>query len=62
MHTRIRKWGNSQAIRLPKVIMDSAGLKESDEVQLLVKEGIIYILPARRHKTLRERAAEYHGQ
>lgn len=61
MYTRIQKWGNSQAIRLPKAVLESAGLEESDEVQLVVKEGIITIVPVNRHKTLAERIAEYQG-
>lgn len=62
MYTRIQKWGNSQAIRLPKAVLASAGLEESDEVQLVVKEGIITIVPVNKHKTLADRIAEYQGE
>lgn len=61
MYTRIQKWGNSQAVRLPKAALEMAGLKESDDVQIVVKDGIITIVPVRRHISLAERIAEYRG-
>lgn len=61
MYTRIQKWGNSQAVRLPKALLASVGLKEKDEVRLVAREGAITIIPAVRHRTLPERVAEYKG-
>lgn len=61
MNTTIQKWGNSRAVRLPKSILEKAGIQENDSVELVVKEGNIIITPTRKHLTLRERAAEYNG-
>ncbi len=31
---RVSKWGNSLAIRLPRVVIEALGLKEGDEIEL----------------------------
>jgi len=45
MKARLVQIGNSRGIRLPKPLIEEAGL--SDEVELRVREGAIVILPAR---------------
>jgi antitoxin MazE len=59
---RVQKWGNSQAVRLPKAILEEIGLKENDEVEIKAEHGRVTILPIRRPKTLQERIAEYQGE
>ena len=44
MRTRIVQIGNSRGIRLPKPLIEEAGL--SDEVDLRIREGAIVITPA----------------
>jgi antitoxin MazE len=61
VYTAIQKWGNSQAVRLPKIILEKAGLNENDQVELIVEEGKVIIVPAKKHLTLKERAADYDG-
>lgn len=58
---KVQKWGNSQAVRLPKAILDEIGLNENDEVEIKAEHGRVTILPVRRLKTLEERIAEYQG-
>jgi len=43
MVTTIQKWGNSQGIRLPKVILEMAELKENDQVKVTVDNDTIVI-------------------
>lgn len=59
--TTIQKWGNSKAVRLPKAILEKAGLHENESVELIVREGNIIITPSNKHLTLRERLADYNG-
>jgi len=33
---RVSKWGNSLAVRLPAVVVDTLGLKEGDDIEILV--------------------------
>lgn len=61
MYTTIQKWGNSQGVRLPKVILEMVNLSENDTVELKVEDGKLIISPVKKHKTLKERIAEYEG-
>ncbi len=62
MYTTIQKWGNSQAVRLPKAILEMANIGEKDRVELKVEKGNIVIVPLKKHKPLKERIAEYEGE
>ena len=43
MKTRLIRVGNSRGVRLPKPLIEEAGL--TDEVELRVREGAIFIAP-----------------
>lgn len=62
MTTQIVKWGNSQGIRLSKAVLDEAGIRTNEEVELFVDNGRIVIVKFQRHQTLEERAAAYGGK
>lgn len=63
MRSTIQKWGNSQAIRLPKAILETAQLGENDPVQIFAEQDKIIIRKAAdmKHKTLKERLEGYQG-
>jgi antitoxin MazE len=46
MKTRIVRIGNSQGIRIPKPLLEAAGLQ--GEVDLTAKRGLLLVRPARR--------------
>jgi antitoxin MazE len=46
MKTRLVRIGNSQGIRIPKLLIDQAGL--SGEVEISVQDGSLVIKPARK--------------
>jgi len=48
MRTRVQKWGNSLALRIPKPLAEEAGLHPSDEVEMSLENGDLRIAPARR--------------
>ena len=52
MHTKIQTWGNSQGLRLAKNVLEDARLGVGDEVDVVVRDGIIVIAPIRK---IRER-------
>lgn len=62
MQTQIKAWGNSQAIRLSKEMLEMAGMKVNDVVSIEIKEGQIAIYKKPRHMTLEERAQAYGGK
>jgi antitoxin MazE len=61
MYTSIQKWGNSQAVRLPRSILEKANLQENDRVTLKVQDGNVIIIPVKKHRKLEERIADYQG-
>jgi antitoxin MazE len=54
MRTQVSKWGNSLAVRLPRQVVDAAGLGEGAYVDLDVVDGAVRLLPARPRYTLDE--------
>lgn len=50
MLTKVQKWGNSRAIRLPKALAEEAGLKVGNEVDMRFQDGEIRIRRARKPK------------
>ena len=45
METRLKKWGNSLALRIPRALATEIGLEEESPVNLLLKEGRLVIEP-----------------
>ncbi len=45
MLTRIQKWGNSLAVRIPKVMADELKLGDGASVQMSMKEQALVIEP-----------------
>ncbi len=43
MKTRIQKWGNSLALRIPKSFADDAGLKKETPVEVSLSDGKLVI-------------------
>lgn len=41
IRSRIVKWGNSQAVRIPKKVLDQARLREGEELEIRVEAGRI---------------------
>jgi len=65
MTTTIQKWGNSQAVRLPKSLLESLHLQENDKVEIITSNDSIVIKKATRrrraNKSLEERFSNYTG-
>ena len=50
MNTKIRKWGNSLGLRIPKSFAAAAGVEEGAEVDLAVEDGKLVIRPLRQRR------------
>jgi antitoxin MazE len=46
MKTTIQKWGNSLAVKIPRVFADEIHLDESSTVDLTINSGTLVIVPA----------------
>ena len=64
MVTTIQKWGNSQAVRLPKAILETVLLQENDTVEITAENDAIIIKKTARKrrakKSLEERFEEFY--
>jgi len=48
MRTRIQKWGNSLALRIPKSFANEVGLQKETSVEVSLAEGKLIITPITR--------------
>jgi antitoxin MazE len=58
MEVQIKEWGNSQGIRLPKSVLQEAGIALGEKLTVEVEKGKIVLSRSFRHKTLEERIRE----
>jgi len=55
MRTRIQKWGNSLALRIPKSFASEVGLQRESAVEVSLADGTLVIKPVAKPKlTLRQ--------
>lgn len=47
MMTTISKWGNSLALRIPKALLDEAGIESGERVNIRFEDGELRIRPRR---------------
>ncbi len=45
MISRVQKWGNSLAVRIPKAFADEMNLVENASIRLMLKDGALIITP-----------------
>jgi antitoxin MazE len=54
VRTRVQKWGNSLAVRIPKPFAEGAGLRASSEVEVSLDKGEVRLTPVRARWKLRQ--------
>lgn len=52
MKTKIQKWGNSLAVRIPRPFAEEIHLEENTTVDLMIRSGKLVIVPAEPEITL----------
>jgi len=50
MKTRVQKWGNSLALRIPKSFADDVGLQKGTSVDVSLADGKIVVTPVTKAK------------
>jgi antitoxin MazE len=59
MKTRVQKWGNSLALRIPKSFAAEVGLDPDSSVEMSLKDGKLVVVPSEKPKfTLRQLLAQ----
>ena len=59
---QVKKWGNGSGIRFTKEFLREAGITIEDTLNAEIVNGQIILTPVFRHRSLRERAAEFNGE
>ena len=62
MTAQVKLWGNSQAIRIPKAVLDSLKIGIDDYVSMEIEGDSLVIRKNFKHKTLKERYEEFDGE
>lgn len=64
MTTTIQKWGNSQGVRIPKILLDSINWSENEEVSINIEEDKLVIKKAKtqNRKNIKELFKDYKGE
>lgn len=64
IETAVRRWGNSQAIRLSKEIMKKMNLKENDRISVSIDSGkmIIEKINKPKYRNLKERLEVFYNK
>lgn len=63
MEVRLQKWGNSNGIRIPNIILKSLDLKPNDKVEIRQEEEKIIISKLKKEQiSLEQRIKEYKGE
>ena len=52
IRSQIVGWGNSQALRIPRAMLDALQIREGDEVEMIVENGRLTIRPVHPKLTL----------
>ena len=63
MEIRLQKWGNSEGIRIPSVILKSLNIKANDKLKIEQVDNKIIITKSNNNKiSLKERFDKYNGE
>jgi antitoxin component of MazEF toxin-antitoxin module len=57
MRAQVVGWGNSQALRIPRAMLDELHISEGDEVELMVEKGRLTVQPTNPKITLESMVA-----
>jgi antitoxin MazE len=52
IRTQIVAWGNSQALRVPRAMLEALRINEGDEVEMMVENGRLFVQPVNPKLTL----------
>lgn len=63
MTTTIQKWGNSQGVRIPKILLDTVKWSDNEQIMIVVDDGKLIIEKAKnKRKNIKELFADFKGE
>lgn len=61
MTTTIRKWGNSQGIRIPRFLLDTLDWAENEKIVIQTDDGRLILTKAKGRKNIEELFEGFHS-
>ncbi|ADL07296.1 AbrB/MazE/SpoVT family DNA-binding domain-containing protein [Thermosediminibacter oceani] len=58
MTAKVQKWGNSLAIRIPSVVAERLGIHQGSEMEMIIENQAIKLIPKKKKPTLEELLAK----
>ncbi|WP_339062350.1 AbrB/MazE/SpoVT family DNA-binding domain-containing protein [Tepidibacillus marianensis] len=58
MTTKVQKWGNSLAVRIPTIIAEQISLEQGMEIEMITENQTIKIIPIKKKPTLEDLLAK----
>ncbi|KYO67342.1 AbrB/MazE/SpoVT family DNA-binding domain-containing protein [Thermovenabulum gondwanense] len=58
MTAKVQKWGNSLAIRIPSVIAEQLAIRQGLELEMVIENQAIKLIPKKKKPTLEELLAK----
>jgi antitoxin MazE len=58
MKSKVQKWGNSLALRIPKSFAEEAHISDGSNVDLQLRNGTLVVVPIRSKATLKSLLAQ----
>lgn len=58
MTTKVQKWGNSLAVRIPKEVAEQLTIEQGSDIEMKVTDNEIKLIPKKRKPTLEELMAQ----
>ena len=63
MTTSIQKWGNSQGVRIPKMLLDAVKWDEDEQIVIMVDNGKLVMESVKeKRKNIKELFADFEGE
>lgn len=64
MTTTIQKWGNSQGIRIPRILLEEIKWSENEQIEISIEDNKIVIEKAQKieRKNIKELFKDYEGE
>ena len=53
MKSKVQKWGNSLALRIPKSFAEEAHVRDGSDVELQLRDGSLVVVPIHHQPTLK---------
>ncbi|MCL2857004.1 MAG: hypothetical protein FWE19_04670 [Oscillospiraceae bacterium] len=62
MIAKITRWGNSDGVQIPRALLEVVGLSDSEDVEIVAKDKMLIIRPARERLSIEKLFEDWDGE